>query len=311
MKHFSRILVLMLSAGLLSGCLASTKYDKNTGDIRLRPVVGLGTRAGEDFVPFPEDREFRLWAISQESGNRILDNVLVSSAGSKGWIPASSPKWPYGQALKFVGYYPADLQMTCDSDCRLKMGSYSVEGRGTDILISEPSRSYNQNDSIVGLPFYHALAKVDFRAKHALNSNTSVRIEKIEVEGLCVKGGFDSSTDLKWSVSGDKTTLAVYESDGEGAEIYSAPTYLGGSWYVLPQNSNASIKVTFAFKTGGSGWLRGQEVSTPAVIKEWLPDRHYTYTLTIQEPGVEDPSDVSFVLKYTTGISSWDEQLSE
>ncbi len=310
MKHFSRILVLMLTAGLFSGCLASTKYDKNTGDIRLRPVVGLGTRAGEDFVPFPEDREFRVWAVSQQSGNKILDNVLVS-AGSTGWIPANSPKWPYGESLRFAGYYPSDLDMTCDSGCRMKMNSYSITGRGTDILISEPVRTYNQNDSIVGLPFYHALAKIDFRVKHALNSATRVRIEKIVLEGVCTQGGFDSSSDLKWSASGDRTSLVVFEPDGVGTEVYNVPAYLGDSRFVIPQNGGASIKVTFAFSTGGSGWLTGQEVSTPAVIKEWLPDRHYTYTLTIQEPGSDDSSESSFVLKYTTGISSWDEQISD
>jgi len=90
-----------------------------------------------------------------------------------------------------------------------------------------------------------------------------------------------------------------------------SPSYLGGSWFVLPQDGGASIRVTFALSTAGSEWLGNQTVETPAVLKEWLSDRHYTYTLNIQEPGPEDTTGDPFVLKYTTGISSWDERFSD
>ena len=76
MKILSKILVLLLTAGVSSSCLSHLKYDKTTGEIRLRPVVGLGTRSGEDFIPFPEDREFRVTAVSRDSGEKYLDDVM-------------------------------------------------------------------------------------------------------------------------------------------------------------------------------------------------------------------------------------------
>lgn len=86
MKILSKILVLLLTAGVSSSCLSHLKYDKTTGEIRLRPVVGLGTRSGEDFIPFPEDREFRVTAVSRDSGENIwtmsLSSPVAPEAGS-------------------------------------------------------------------------------------------------------------------------------------------------------------------------------------------------------------------------------------
>ena len=87
MKLISRTLVLLTAAITLTGCLASTKYDKSTGDIRLRPVIGIGTRSGKEFIPFPEDRKFNVFAISQDTGRKFLDDVAVTygarGAGSR------------------------------------------------------------------------------------------------------------------------------------------------------------------------------------------------------------------------------------
>lgn len=149
MKILSKILVLLLTAGVSSSCLSHLKYDKTTGEIRLRPVVGLGTRSGEDFIPFPEDREFRVTAVSRDSGEKYLDDVIVKSRGARGWFPENSPQWPYDQSLTFAGYYPTDLQVTCDRECNLKIDSYTVEGKGIDILLAETDRAYTKNDSIV------------------------------------------------------------------------------------------------------------------------------------------------------------------
>ena len=300
MKFLTRILVPLLAACSFTGCLSHTKLDDSTGYIRLRPVIGCGTRAGEDYIAFPEDRTFQLWAISQESGKKFLDDVTVLPKGGRGWYPENTPMWPYGESLKFIGYYPSELPMTCDKDGILKMASYEVQGSGEDLLVTDPTRSYTKNDSIVGLPFYHALTKIDFRVLHALNSNTRVRVEKIEICGIYTRGGFDSSSDLKWSHAGEPTTLTVFQADGDGAEVFSlTPRILGDSMFVLPQDGGASIRITYAFSTGGSGWLTGQKMSTPAITSRWEPDRHYTYTLKIQEDR----------LAYTTGISSWYEDV--
>ena len=300
MKLFSRILVLLTAAGSFSGCLSHTKVDDSTGYIRLRPVIGCGTRSGEDYIAFPEDRTFRMFAISADSGDKILDDVTVSSRGARGWFPENTPLWPYGESLKFVGYWPSGLQMTCDREGTLKMSSYRVEGSGEDLLVTDPTRSCTKNDSIVGLPFYHALAKIDFRVLHGLGGNTRVRVEKIGINGIYTLGGFDSSSDLKWSPAGEPQNITVFEADGDGAEVFSVtPRILGDSMFVLPQDGGASIEVTYAFSTGGSGWLTGQKMSTPAMTGRWEADRHYTYTLKIQDDR----------LAYTTGISSWYEDL--
>ena len=199
--------MLLTAAITLTGCLASTKYDKSTGDIRLRPVIGIGTRSGKEFIPFPEDRKFNVFAISQDTGRKFLDDVAVTYGGKRGWFPENTPKWPVDESLKFIGYYPSDLQMTCDSDGILKMPAYTAGD--IDLLVTDPTKAYNKNDSIAGLPFYHALAKIDFRAKHVLGNGTRVRVEKIVIKGAYVQGAFDSSADLRWNPAGQQTDITV------------------------------------------------------------------------------------------------------
>ena len=307
MKFISRILVLLIAATAMTGCLASTKYDKATGDIRFRPVIGIGTRSVDEFIPFPDDRKFNVFAISQETGERYLDDVAVSSRGKKGWYPENTPKWPVEESLRFIGYYPADLQMTCSGDGTLKMSAAYTAG-DTDVLVTDLTGAYTKNDSIVGLPFYHALAKIDFRARHALNDGTRVKVEKIMIREAYTQGVFDSSADLRWNPAGEQTDITVYAADGndEGVEIFNlVPRYVGGSVFVLPQeNSGSSIEVTYAFKTGESAWITGQTVSAPVTIDAWGPDRHYTYTLSIFKDHTKE-------LTYTTGMSSWDDTLNE
>lgn len=295
MRIFFRILVPLTAAGMLSGCLSHTKLDDSTGYIRISPAIGCGTRAGEDFIKFPEDKTFRLYAISDDSGKKYLDNVNVSYRGSRGWLPEGTPFWPHSEALRFIGYYPASLTMTCGDDGSVKMESLEVRGNGEDILVTDLTKSLTKNDSIVGLPFYHALTKVDFRVMHGLGSGTRVRVEKIGLKKVYTRGGFDSSSSLCWSPAGEPEDITVFEADGEGAEVLSVtPRTLGDSMLLLPQDGGSSIEITYAFSTGGSGWITGQKMSTPA-ISAWEPDRHYTYTLKIQEDR----------LACTTGISSW------
>lgn len=306
MKLISRIFALLLAAVSLASCLASTKYDKSTGDIRLRPVIGIGTRSGEEFIPFPEDRKFNVFAISQETGKMYLDDVAVTSGGRRGWFPENTPKWPVEESLKFVGYWPSELPMSCTSDGTLKMPVY--EAGDADVLVTDPTRAYTKNDSIVGLPFRHALAKIDFRVKHALSGGARVRVEKIMIREAYVRGAFDSSADLGWNPAGEQTDITVYAADGidEGIEVFNlVPRYVGESRYVLPQViSGSSIEVTYAFKAGESAWIRGQVVSAPVTIEAWEPDRHYTYTLSIFKDQAKE-------LTYTTGYSSWDETLND
>ena len=295
MNIFSRVLVSLAAAGLLSGCLSHTKLDESTGYIRLSPAIGCGTRAGEDYITFPEDKTFRLFALSEDSGDKYLDNVLVNYRGSRGWLPEGTPFWPQSEALRFIGYYPAELPMTCAKDGSLKMESYAVPGNGEDILVTDLTKALTKNDSIAGLPFHHALTKVDFRVMHGLSSSTRVRVERIGLKKVYTRGGFDSSSSLCWSPAGEPEDITVFEADGEGAEVFSVtPRTLGDSMLLLPQDNASSIEITYAFSTGGSGWITGQKMSTSA-ISAWEPDRHYTYTLKIQEDR----------LACTSGISSW------
>lgn len=308
MKFILRTLVLAAMVAASAGCIKSTKYDKTTGDIRFSPVIGLDTRSGDNSISFPQDRTFSLWAISDDSGNRYLDDVSVSYTGSRGWTPAGAPLWPYGESLKFVAYWPSTLQASCASDGTLKIGSFSIDdpsSEDNDILVTDLTKSYDKTDSIVSLRFHHALAKVDFRVAHALGSEVSVRVEKIVLRGMKTAGSYDSSEDFPWSVSGDRSDIVIFEAEGDGTDIsYLTPLQLGGTYSVIPQESAASIEVTYALSSGGSGWLTGQKMSTPDVsdkhpdgyLEGWEPDRHYTYTLIIREDKIS----------YSTAKSSWD-----
>ena len=299
----SPVIILSALSLMLTSCLDRTKLDEETDYIRFAPVISEGTRAGEEVSGFPLDGNFTVWALSG-AGDKYLDGAVCSYSASLGWTPIGNPKWPAGMSLRFVACSPENLsRAACDGNGVITLSGYTVD-RVTDPLFTQLTPAHSFDDgATVGLPFYHALAKIDFRVLHALGDGVRVRVKRIEIGDVWMSGDFDSSAMPMWTPSGEKSVLSVYDG-GNGTEVSAkTPVYVGDRRLVLPQSGESSISVTFSFSDDdGESWSTDESVTSVVSLKEWDVDRHYTYTLTIGA----GQSGQSYVLKYTTGISSWD-----
>lgn len=305
MKFSPAITAILAAAMALPSCLSHTDMDKETGAIRLNPVIGEVTRVGGEISSFPTNGIFRLWAVTADGG-KFLDNSLCSYSPSEGWTPSGSPDWPYKQSLRFVAYYPETLRgVTCDGEGVIRLDSYDMDG--TDILFTDLTASQTWSErSTVELPFHHLLAKIDFRVLQTVGSDVDIRVKKIFLDGVRMSGSYDSSSRQKWTPSGDAIRLPFY-ADSLGTEVKTlAAAYIDLPQLVLPQsNDDAAITVEFTYKE-----INGTEISVTtssrAAIRSWEPGRHYTYTLSIDW----NSDSRTFSLKNTTAISSWDSSVS-
>lgn len=286
----------VLGAAMLMSvsCLSSVKSDDSRASIGFVPVLGTEVRSG-DVSPFPEDMDFGVWAVT-EDGDIYMDCSRVKYDGT-GWYPEQPVAWPDG-TLRFIAAAPYREDMVLEDDLSLSLGEYDLSHEDGGLYVTDLTSGYGSSDRTVPLSFGRAVSMLDFRVANGLNTATSVRLEKIILKGVYLKGSFLSSSMPEWTVAGDKTDLTVYDSavDGGNTDVTRSPQAFGKTISIIPQKSGPVVEVVYSFQTADSSWLTGQSETTSELKAEWEPGRHYTYTLTLTEN----------IVKHTSGISTAD-----
>lgn len=280
----------LLAAGLMTtGCVAGMRTDKIPVNIGFRPVIGHDTRA-EESVPFPEDRQFRIWATDTRTGATVLNDEAIAHTAD-GWL--ASRIWPETE-LSFTAYWPTDLAPEYKAGEGIVIRSYEATANGIDLLLARNTAEY-EADSLVVLNFDHILSRVDFRVKHSLQSGIDVIIRKIELKGFALSGDYGIPTAGSWTVSDASGSHIVYEdTDGNGWPLTGDATYIGEDFYTVPQLCEAEIIMTCDVRVGNGGWI--PDVLTAGPLRtDWESGKQYTYTLNMTDTR----------LTYTTGISNW------
>lgn len=289
--------ILILSAGMLLtvSCLSSTEYD-GQGAVSFCPVIGQPVRSSVEGNVFPEEMDFGVWAVDSD-GNVFMENEKVFHDGHS-WSSENSYLWPE-RSLRFMGIAPYGQDFVFDPDGGIAIESLDLSSADAQVLIAGMTGAIEKGNggAPVTLAFYPVTAEIDFRIANGLSVETDVRLEKIVLDGVKVKGSLDTMSEPVWSVSGEASEIVVYEaSEGEEDPVERDPSFFGRALELIPQNSEPRIRVTYALSTAGSSWLTGQTQET-LPLKGWEPGRRYTYTVTI----------CSGKLTYTTGISDWSE----
>lgn len=288
MKRYIYIIGIVLAAAMhLPGCmkLQTTRTDAH---ISFDPMIGHDTRAVES-VPFPQERNFKVWAVNQTSGATHIQGEKISYSAD-GW--KSAKLWPLDD-LYFEACWPADLpwEYTLKG---LQLKDFDCSEGDTDLLLAK-AYDNNEEDDVVVLSFSHLLSRVEFRMLHSLPEDMSVRVKRIDMIGFAVKGDFNARNPGAWTVGEDDFSYVVYDAgDTDGILIsHGVAQYITGDFYVIPQGCTASLDVQYEICYGTANWVP-QSDRIESLMTQWEPGGHYTYTLNLKMDK----------LTHTTGISS-------
>ena len=271
---------------LISSCVA-LNTDKTTMNIAFHPFIGYDTRAIES-VPFPEDNSFRVWAKEGSAGSIYIQDEIVSY--NDGWT--TSYIWPEKE-LNFEAFWPEDLPIEYSVEKGIYINDFDCTDGDIDILLAKGG-SEEVADGVQPLNFDHLLSRMEFRMKHSLSDEMSVRVKKIELKGFGQKGDYNGEYSDGWLVEEFNATRVVFESE-EGAEVLKGEArYFGEEFYTIPQICIGSVEVSYEVRFSEAKWIPQSETIKKFEIA-WEPSKHYTYTLNLC---VDQ-------LKYTPGISSW------
>ena len=276
-------------AALLASCVGGLNTDKIDVNIEFRPVIGYDTRADES-VPFPEDRSFLLWAQAPQSGQIYIDSETVSYNG--GW--KSEMMWPQEQ-ISFSACWPMDIPVSYSVSEGLQIKGFDCTGGDVDVLIAKAD-SDDQVDGKVVLPFNHALSRIEFRMRHSLSEDMSVKVNRIELRGFAQKGDYNTKGVDRWSCEGYSSDRVIFDASVEGAKDVPSgeAIYLGEDFYAIPQVAVPVLEVSYEVKYAQAQWIpQTSEIESLEIY--WEPGKHYTYTLNL----------CMDKLQCTTGISSW------
>lgn len=241
-------------------------------------------------MPFPQEESFKVWAQEDRSGALYLEAEAVSYDG--GWF--ASRDWPADE-LRFEACWPLDLPVEFSRSEGLQIRNFDCTVGDVDILMAEADGD-NQVDGLVAMSFNHILSRVEFRMRHSLSDEMSVKVRKIELKGFAQKGDYNTKASDQWSSSDYTGSRVVFDvGEGEGVELPAGDVqYFGKDFFALPQVSAPEVEVTYEVRYANAGWVTQTE-TIEHLDTEWDPGKHYTYTLNLRMDK----------LVYTTGISSW------
>jgi hypothetical protein len=291
MKRIFRIGTLVLAVVSMASCVLGIETNKIPVNIGFMPVIGHDTRADiEESIPFPEDRDFRVWATNSYDGSMVLNNESISYT-SEGWL--ASQMWPEAE-LSFTAYWPTDLNPEFDRESGVIIRGFNTNEDKRDLLVARTKAEYDA-DSLVTLGFDHLLSRIDFRVMHSLEDGIEVVIEKIEMVGYGFTGDYNTHGDGKWRVDSQKDSHVIYDAaGGEGWNLTKNAEYIGDDFYAIPQLCLADVVVDCRVRVGNGGWVPDQ-LSVGNLRTDWQSGKQYTYTLNLTDTR----------LVYTTGISNW------
>lgn len=275
-KGFISACLWTVLAVLLSGCVGLQQTQRVAVTIGFDPVIGHDTRV-EESVPLPQDRTFNVWAVGTSAKEPYLDDESISYKDNA-WT--SSKPWPL-EELMFEAYSPSSLKPDFSSDKGLTIRDFDCSEGNMDILVAKTGFRSQDVDSLVTLPFEHALSRVEFRMHQSLSSNMAVKVKKIKLSGFASTGTYNSRSDDRWTVGVHDFSRVVFE-DEDGVPMTSDLMYLGDDFYTIPQLCLARVEVDFEVKYADATWIPQTEVLEKVEIC-WDPNTHYTYTLTLTE----------------------------
>ena len=176
---------------VLASCISSVELVQRP--IVFEPVIGSEVRSSSETdmsVPFPEDKSFGVWALDSRSGGKYIDDQQIRCFDGI-WGDESLPFWPTSSSLTFYAYAPYDLAMRLEGG-NLVLEGFDVREDGAEVLFAKTSSPLTSSEGEVKLPFIQGLAKLDVRVANGFGADVDVRIDRILLRGVAMRGDFHS-----------------------------------------------------------------------------------------------------------------------
>lgn len=312
------------------------------------------------FAWYPNDGGNMQTSTTDADATLYMNNVKVtyngsfddnSDTGIGTWAPSTTYYWPKNGKLSFDAYAPADAhaaptpaagQGTFTSDIQkgLQIADYTVADLANQYDLLYSTRALDKNTSVgttnatydgVDIPFNHALAAIEVKAKTADDYGTDViKLNKVSILYAYNQGKFsqkmsNARTDgtPEWSNQSNEVEYVLYNagatlSDGASLSETALTTPTISNAILLPQDFDhtastgkiVSIQVDYSIK-GTNGYLAqtqtfklnttsGSEAGGASdPLSAWEIGKKYTYTLlfTLEDihfaPSVENWTEVT------------------
>ena len=293
-NNLFKTLLIPAVACLLGACAESTDPDMETsgdsGAIRFAgPAV---TRAAIDDANgmLIDGNSFSVWgnytAVTGGMATSLFDAEKVTYVSGM-WGYEGTRYWLPGNTYDFYALYPSveTLGDAVSVDCT--DGTFTVNGfdatKGYDLMTAENTgisvvAGQTEPPGAVALKFQHLLARITFAARSE-GGNATVR--SISLEGLAVKGDYDSSTETAWS----NTTTGKVSVEKETTVTPAGNADVSGDLLLIPQSLAGGVKLTVAYDTDAEKGKIASYTLPATTVSKWEAANHYRYSFSLTGGG--------------------------
>ena len=289
-------------ACLLGACTESTGPDMetsgNSGAIRFAgPAV---TRSAIDDADgmLTAGNSFSVWGNYTDGTGGTATSVFNAEKVtyfSGMWGYEGTRYWLAGKTYDFYALYPstemlgdAVSSVACTTDGTFTVKDFDAT-KGHDLMTAEKTgisvmAGQTEPPGPVALKFQHLLARVTFAAR---SEGGNATVHSIFLEGLAVKGDYDSSTETAWS----NTTKGNVSVEKETSVTPAGNADVSGDLLLIPQSLMDGVKLTVAYDTDAETGKTASYTLPTATVNEWTAANHYRYSFTLTGGGyiVFDP----------------------
>lgn len=294
-RIFTYIAMLLVAAG----CTLDQKseYDPDM-QLCFQPVMQVPTKVDlKDNYPTGQPFAVSAWTLDKElpwSENAAESDTYLSGAtvvvnDEDVWALPDKELWPSrDKRLTVIGYTPVEAF----GECSVEKGAtctYDMLNGQIDLLYTEPQTDLDKVEcgGIMVMPFYHALAQINFEVKNRVMKGEEIIIKSIKVDGVKHRGSFCSLPSPEWEVEDSETQLVFFDGEQKTA---NAPSEIGQTWNMIPQVLDTKVTVEYEYRTASNTGFT-QTLKTCDMKTNLKPGRSYTYTITV---GIDE---VQFLLE--------------
>lgn len=313
-----RLIIIALIIGFASACTKSSIQYEQPGEISLRPVTAMTTKASIKGTTYPADATFNVWAwwgdvpantplSAFPSGAEMYLNKRPfgkDEAGSS-WVGYDTPYfWPTRGSLVFAGYSPTTaVAQNFSYSWSSKTMTITAYEQSADIAetvdlmwFDVTERSYTDNNNknsqdvaVNGVPvvFKHLLSWLTFQFQKKKGAASRYIVTDVTLTHIETKARFTSTPAAGSEEWTDQTTPASVPVWRGSQEVTAdSPVVLESTSdgvLVIPQPCTAEhVQLLITYKTAEGAAEQTKSVYLTAGTDGhiWKPGKHYTYTIT-------------------------------
>lgn len=227
------------------------------------------------------------WKSEAPSADSYLEMERLVKNGNL-WYPETELDWPSEQFnLSCIGFAPFEAAAACSPTQGVVFDQVDTSTDPGDLRYTEPQvdLAKSHNGGIIPLPMISALCEVDFRIRSVSGYETAgVYVRSITIDGIALKGRFQSLPQPTWSLSDAAGSRLVFFEGEQKAEY--TPQTVGLTRRIIPQELDGKVSVVYEFETPAGGRLDQEEKDLPLKIS-LEAGRHYILTLAVSPAGAE------------------------